>query len=335
MRKEILFAIVAGAIFGLIIAFGVWRLNSTITPQEVTKTQDTSESTPTPEFSITIAGPEENQVIVEGPVTVTGATKPNVWVAISGENKDYVTRSKSDGGFEAEVDLAGGINQIVFSAFDQDGALTSDTLTLIYSTKFPLDKEDGGQEESTKSADTVRQKVQEKVKQAQNVPYAYLGTVTDIVEDTFQLKTSAGEIKQTETGEDTSYTNSIKDSEKIEFSDVAIGDFVAAMGFKNGNGVLKVERVLVTTPPEKPIRKTILGQVVEIKGKKVKIKANDTNIWELDFPARWEGPEIEELEEGQSIIVFGIPEENTLNIRTVFIATTKKKASPTPQETEE
>lgn len=330
MRKEILFAIVAGAIFGLIIAFGLWRLNSTLTPQQNQDVQEI-EPTPTPEFGITIAEPEQNQVIVEGPVRVSGVTKPNSWVTASAEDEDYTVQSGSDGSFELDIDLVGGVNQIIFSVFGNKGSSISQTLTIVYSTEFPLEEQTEEQEESTGSGDAVRDRVQEKVQRAQTVPYAYIGTVTDIVEDTFQVRTASGEIKQAETADETSYVNIIDDPEEIEFGDVAIGDFIVAMGFRNGNGVLDTKRVLVTTQLEAPQRSIVFGRILSIDGSDVTIEAVDKN-WALDFPVRWKGPDIAELEEGQNVIVVGESDESSISLRSIFVA--EETPTPTPEEEE-
>jgi hypothetical protein len=316
MRKEILFAIAAGALFGLIIAFGIWRLNSSLTPKE-TKTVNNAPS-PTPEFGLSLADPNQNQVIVKSPVKIIGITKPHSWIVASGEEEDYLAKSNEDGSFEINVDLIGGVNQILLTTFDKPGSFVTENLTLVFSSQFQ--QEEKSQEESSQSGDVIRDKVQEKVRQAKNTPYAYLGTVTDILKETLQLKNLSGEIKQAATDDNTSYVSYVNTKKEIQFSDIAIGDFIVAMGFRNGNGVLKTKRVLVTSPPLKPERKVVFGQISEVKGKKVTLKENDKTTWQLDFPKRWKGPEIEDLEKGKNLIAVGTQEENTLQIRSIFLA---------------
>jgi hypothetical protein len=137
MRKEILFAILAGLTFGLIIAFGVWRANIALRPDGVKTTapEDTSE-TAQADFGITIAKPQDYQVITTSPAVLTGITKPNVWVVISAKEEDYVAKADGSGEFEIEVDVVGGVNEIIITAFDNDGAETQEKLTLVYSSEF-------------------------------------------------------------------------------------------------------------------------------------------------------------------------------------------------------
>lgn len=137
MRKEILFAILAGVTFGLIIAFGVWRANVALRPDGVSTTapEDTS-NTVEGDFGITIAKPQDYQVITSSPAVLTGISKPNVWIVISAEEEDYVAKTDGSGKFEIEVDVVGGVNEIIITAFDNDGTETQEKLTLIYSSEF-------------------------------------------------------------------------------------------------------------------------------------------------------------------------------------------------------
>jgi hypothetical protein len=141
MRKEILFAILAGLVFGLIIAFGVWRANVALRPGDGASTEETP--TPAPvSFGITIADPQNLQVITESPVTLSGITKPGAQVAISAEEEDYVTTADTDGEFEVDIELTGGVNEIIITAFDENGSGTEEKLVLVYSTEFTKEGEE-------------------------------------------------------------------------------------------------------------------------------------------------------------------------------------------------
>ena len=140
MRKEILFAIIAGALFGLVIAFGIWKANSandnttvdTAQNKEVAKDESLTPS----DFSITIAKLENNQVLTKNPVKISGLTKPNTWVVISGEDDDYLTKSSENGSFEQDIELVGGVNEINFNAHDDVGKSSENKMILVYSTEF-------------------------------------------------------------------------------------------------------------------------------------------------------------------------------------------------------
>lgn len=318
MRKEVIFAILAGAFFGLIIAFGLWRLNSTLSPS--TDNQTEASPTPSAQFGITIAEPEPGQVVTVSPAVITGITKPNSFILASTEEEDSLTRAAEDGSFEVEVNVVGGINQVLIASIDQDGKVASTQLTIAHSTELELGTEDDvEQEESTESSDPVRDRVQDKIDSAQTVPYFYMGTVTDIAENAIQIRNGDGEIKQIATfEEDTTYVNLVNDREDIEFADVAIGDFLVAMGFTNANDVLSAQRVLVTTPPGEIERSIVVGEIVSISSGEVAISQDGDREITLDFPRTWVGPDLDELTEGETLIAVGDADGNTVSIRSIF-----------------
>jgi hypothetical protein len=139
MRKEILFAIVAGVLFGLVISFGIWKANSTIKPNSASDTQNTN-STPVAQnpiqIGLTIARPQEYEIVNQNQVLISAITSPNSWVSISGEGEDYVIKSDANGAFEINVSLIKGLNEIIVTAFDNNGNQKSHNIPIIYSTEF-------------------------------------------------------------------------------------------------------------------------------------------------------------------------------------------------------
>lgn len=137
MRKEILFAILAGITFGLIIAFGVWRANVALRPNEANTTEsDNTSETVQADFGITVAKPQDYQVVTTPSTILSGITKPNVWVIASTEEEDYTAKTNGDGEFEIEIDVVGGVNEIIITAFDNDGSETEKRLILVYSSEL-------------------------------------------------------------------------------------------------------------------------------------------------------------------------------------------------------
>jgi hypothetical protein len=139
MRKEIIFAILAGLFFGIILAFGVWRANSAIVPQteeQTNSTENIQEDNKITELTLTLAKPEDFDVITESPTIINGITKPNSWVIISGEDEDFITKSDVSGNFETEVDMVGGINRLLIHVRDGEGNSVEKELTLVYSSEI-------------------------------------------------------------------------------------------------------------------------------------------------------------------------------------------------------
>ena len=187
------------------------------------------------------------------------------------------------------------------------------------------------QETSTGPADIVREKVQDKVRQAQTSPTAFIGAVTDITEDTLQIRTLDDEIEQAQVSEKTTYSKDKKGT--IEFEDIAIGDFVVAMGFANGNDVLDARRVLVTSAIEDVERQVVRGKVEGVEKSEVVLTLTDGSNFVLTFPKNWDGADLDEISEGDQLIAVGTPDEEIFEIRTVFIIpqeTKEKSPSPSP-----
>ena len=233
MRKEVIWAVVAGITFGLVIAFGVVRVNSTLKPKgESTQASPTPQATPG-EFRITLDKPENEDVITSDSVTVSGLTKPESIVVISGEEADYITKSNSQGLFSDEVTLISGVNQIKITAFGEGNSQSTQKVLVVYSSAFEIKEGD-------------------RLEQAANKPKAYLGTVTDITGSTIQVRTMVSEIRQISTSEDIDVVKTFPTSKAVKLTDIAIGDFIVAMGYKNGNQVLQAQRILITPAVVEP-----------------------------------------------------------------------------------
>jgi hypothetical protein len=264
VRKELLWAVVVGISFGLIIAFGAWRINSSL------KTNPTSTPSPTnsatSEFKIVLAKPGENDVVTTSPVTVSGITKAVSWVTLSGEKGDYTLQSDSDGTFTQDIDLIPGVNQIKITAFDKDGNQSLQKVLVVYSSIFQEKTFPTPTPNANASGETeIRQKVAEKVAQALNQPKAYIGVVTDIADSTIQIKTTDSQIEQISIADQNITVINAKgtNSKQVKLTDIAIGDFIVAMGYIDGNSVLDAQRILITDPAGEPKINAAMGRVTD------------------------------------------------------------------------
>src|SRR3972149_7201895 len=194
MRKEVLFAIIFGTIFGLVTAFGVWRLNSSISSKNQ---PDNAQSSPIPSGSptsnsgLTIAKPSELSVLRDSSVKIAGITKADSWVVASGEKTDFIIKAGSDSSFEVDSELVGGLNQVMISSFtsEEKEERSENILTLIYSSNFPSAVVASASPQSSPT-DSIRERVEDKIKETQNAPTAYIGSITDISENTLNIKNS-------------------------------------------------------------------------------------------------------------------------------------------------
>src|SRR3989344_2310985 len=182
------------------------------------------------------------------------------------------------------------------------------------------------QESSTKEAQDIRAKVEQKIEEALKNPKAYIGSITDKTKDTLQIKNSGGEIQLVSVDVDaTNFVQINKTTKKIKFDDIAIGDFIIAMGYRNGNEVLEAKRILSTLPIEPPKRKIVMGNIINIEKKEIATRELGGQETTFTFPKKWKGPDIKELSIGNKIIIVSTEIEGKDTIRTIHLI-----ESPTP-----
>lgn len=263
MRKEIVWAGIIGVSFGLIITFGTYRINSFFNKSKAISTEATPSPKDNQEFKITLDKPENDDVVTQNSVTVSGITKPLIWITVSGEDDDYILQAGDNGVFTQNVNLIPGVNQIKITAFDPEGNESIEKVLVIYSSSFQLKTTET--DTATGDAD-IRQKVEAKVEAAMNKPKAYIGIVTDITDSTIQIKTN--EIKQVSANDkDTTVVKTGATNKIVKLSDIAIGDFIVAMGYINTSSVLSAQRILITDPVTEPKIASTMGKVTEISKK--------------------------------------------------------------------
>lgn len=198
------------------------------------------------------------------------------------------------------------------------------------------------QQQATQEADTVSEKIQEKIEAASQIPVAYIGTVTDIAEATLQTKTTSDEIKQVQVDADkTDFVKVDKSIKTVEFKDIAIGDFIVAMGYKNGNDVLETTRLLITSALEPTDRGAIAGEVTNVGKAEITIKTlkEERNLKEakgalVTLNEDGEQTEIDfsDIEVGDKIIGVGFGKNQPFEARRIHVISrqTAPETSPTP-----
>ena len=140
MKKEVLFAIVIGFALGLVITFGIWTANKSLTQttsqQEAPPEETELQPNPTlvPQHSLTISSPEDNLVSSEEEIEVSGQTSAEAVVVILYPGGEEIIQADQQGKFSTQITLEGGENQITVLAYDQEENETSQTLTVVYST---------------------------------------------------------------------------------------------------------------------------------------------------------------------------------------------------------
>src|SRR3989344_20445 len=328
MRKEIVFATISGLLIGLLVAFGAWRVNSAVKPKtngnSITSESINTEKVPSPTEKLlpdglTLSNLEDFDVITKSPVDITGITKTGSFVAISGESEDQIIASLDDGVFSSEIKLDPGINRIKVDSFDQSGSKLEKIVTIVYSNEFAKYIEGlDPSEEITKTPEGILEKVRQKVEGIRKNPKAVIGTVTNKTEEGLQIKNQEGKIDLISLTADTTFVRIGTKTTDVDSKDVAIGDYVAVLGFADGGTVLEAKRVILTEESEID-RVTVKGEIVDIKNKVLTLKVFGNDELLLSFPKNWKGPEIKELEDTQEIITVYSTKDNKNTVRTIMI----------------
>ncbi len=311
MRKELIWTAVVGISLGLVIAFGVWRVNASLKPRNIFVSSTPRPKTNPSEFQIVLNGPENNDVVVTSSTTVSGITKPLSWITVSGEDDDYIVQADEEGAFGQDVNLISGVNQIKITAFDNQGNQSINKVLVIYSSAFQPKTSAVAPTDATSDA-SIRQRVEAKVESLLNKPKAYIGTVTDITDSTIQIKTMGSEIKQVSTaGDNVTVIKTSPSTKTVKLTDVAIGDFIVGMGYVNSASVLLAQRILIIDPITEPKVTATLGKLSDIDEVVANKKAAISKVLKTKLA------KIKDTD--QIIFVTVVDDNNTSTIRSIFV----------------
>lgn len=240
--------------------------------------------------------------------------------------------------------------------------ITYSLLLITYSSVLAQDASEGATE-------SVRDKVRKTIENLVKKPKSVVGTLDSIADSTLKIKGEDGKVILVATNPSTKYVKTTNGkSADIKFADLAIGDFIAALGYKNGNDILDSERVLAYDEAPYPKKQAMFGTVETNKrsllpgGSKkgtltIKLPKKD-EVWTVETSSSTkvtkkvdpssqsssgqaiEEVDIDEVEEGDRVVVAGSLNEKktkTVLASQVFVVPGKaegqKKSSPKPSAT--
>lgn len=290
MRKEPIIAVILGSLLGLAVAFGVWNFTKSsqrhsLLTQETQKQKENQRNQI--DNTLGILKPLDDEVFVDNPVKLTGVSSANTLIGIHYQGTFDIILSTVDGAFESDLDLSGGVANIHVWSFE-DQTKEKD-IPVVFSAQI-------------ENADTQLQ--------------AIFGTITDISEETIQIKTKTDQIKQISIDTNTSYGNITGTAKEIKFSDLAIGDYIASLGLLNDKQVQSAKRILVTSD-EKPssdfigIKGTIKelsskSFLVDVAGTEYSIDATKgVNVTRFDENNKFIKAKLVEASQGDQIVILG------------------------------
>jgi len=192
-------------------------------------------------------------------------------------------------------------------------------------------------EDASPAAEEVQKKVQEKILKASQKPKAYIGTITDISENTIQISKFSLDNSQKKTKEvfqisftsNTTFIDAKTTAKEIKSQDLAIGDFIVAMGFAKSNNILESSRILSLKPLEPSLNSSFKLKVEETD--KNGFKATETAgqkeyTVKIDKTSRIFDQDRKEIKltaikADEEVIVVGQNQDNSITARTIFLLT--------------
>ncbi len=137
MSKEIFLAILLGLGVGLLVTYGVYRIQSTDTSEQ----SALLEESPTPSVSpdtlskLVIHQPDDELLTDQAETLVSGSSDPDSFIAITAGDEEFITTADSSGNFSVTIPLEEGSNIISIFSIDEDGSTVNQERTVVYTTQ--------------------------------------------------------------------------------------------------------------------------------------------------------------------------------------------------------
>lgn len=103
-------------------------------------------------LGLMLESPSADTVVTEGTVTVRGKTLPGSSVALFTENSENFVESDTEGKFDGEIELSGGVNTLTVTVFSKEGEEKSLVYNLVYDDQVKGVKTPPGQEKKENKA---------------------------------------------------------------------------------------------------------------------------------------------------------------------------------------
>lgn len=139
MKKEVIIAVVAGLILGLIITMGIYTANRSISEQK-NKPARQNQSLPSlaPNLAnaktLNLTSHENYDLVDQDDIVLAGVAWPKAVVALLTENGNQLAEADAEGIFSFNARLIKGFNEVTVIASDDTGSTQSQTIILTYST---------------------------------------------------------------------------------------------------------------------------------------------------------------------------------------------------------
>ena len=120
--KAFFITIVVVLIAGLLYSVVIKRLTSSNSKPNINSLSNIAPAIQGPvSFDLEITSPEDETLVFEDSISISGKTSPKSWVIISNQNDDSEVDSDLRGNFSKVIQLNSGLNYIYITAFDSQG----------------------------------------------------------------------------------------------------------------------------------------------------------------------------------------------------------------------
>ena len=135
MKKEALLAICIGIVVGLGVTFGIYKIRQRFTPTSQTPINNLNgsvvEATPSTSEKLFITTPQNESVLNESEITLSGTTESQEMVVIFVNDRDYITQADDIGAFAVKIQLDEASNVIQVVSLSSDGSEEKKDLVVV------------------------------------------------------------------------------------------------------------------------------------------------------------------------------------------------------------
>jgi len=305
MKKEVLIAVIAGLILGLVITMGIYTANRSLNQQRAKKLM---QNTPPPTMpvvnnkSLNVTSHESFDLVDKSDLTLSGVAWPEAVVALISEADSQIIRADAEGIFVFKTRLIKGFNEIAIIAGDETGTTQTQNLVLTYSTSkielqsfvFGLITPALAAEEASPAGETVTDKIKERLQDTVSEGLvaikeeitgkataprkkAYLGKISSLDETSLTL-TYKEQNFNVNLSEDTVFVKGTNTA--IDWEDLEVNNFVIAMGFYHPDTEsFTALRVSLIKEPEPPVNQQLVqGRISEVDGQKITLNGKTLTL---------------------------------------------------------
>jgi len=138
MRKEAIIAIILGLFLGLVFTIGIYTANQAVKDKKTEQTLETTQTSPSPSptIGLQLTQPENNIVVNQPNVKISGHSSSEAVIAAYSEDKEIFSQADEDGDFSFDFPLSAGSNKITIISINGEENQQAAHITIVYTTKL-------------------------------------------------------------------------------------------------------------------------------------------------------------------------------------------------------